>query len=78
MADNQQLNPNDYADDPRVSFLVAEWNRLTQAEKDSEELVEVDPTMKELAEKEIEEIAQQKEALMKQMSAIIGDPNERE
>ncbi|HVU75895.1 MAG TPA: PCRF domain-containing protein [Candidatus Paceibacterota bacterium] len=78
MAENMQLNPNDYADDPRVSFLVAEWNRLTQAEKDSEELVEVDPSMKELAEKEIEEIAQQKEALMKQMSAIIGDPNERE
>jgi peptide chain release factor 1 len=72
------INPNDYADDPRVSFLVAEWNRLTQAEKDSEELMEVDPSMKDLAEKEVSEIAEQKEALMKQMASIIGDPNERE
>jgi peptide chain release factor 1 len=78
MAEQRPINPNEYADDPRVSFLVAEWNRLSQAEKDSEELVEVDPSMKELAEKEVEEIAQQKDALMKQMAAIIGDPNERE
>jgi peptide chain release factor 1 len=76
--EHTHIDPNDYADDPRVSFLVAEWNRLTQAEKDSEELMEVDPSMKDLAEKEVAEIAEQKEALMKQMASIIGDPNERE
>ncbi|MBV9159251.1 MAG: PCRF domain-containing protein [Candidatus Kaiserbacteria bacterium] len=78
MADSSSLNPQDYADDPRVSYLVVEWNRLSQAEKDAQELVEVDPSMKELAEKEVEEIEAQKEALMKQMESIIGDPNERE
>lgn len=73
-----KLNPQDYADDPRVSFLVVEWNRLSQAEKDAAELVEVDPAMKDLAEKELDEIEQQKNVLLEQMVTIIGDPNERE
>src|SRR5262245_31357157 len=73
-----QLNPEDYADDHRVAFLVAEWKRLTQAEKDAQELVDVDAAMKELADKELEDIEMQKNALMKQMQDIIGDPNERE
>lgn len=72
------LNPNDYADDHRVSFLVDEWKRLTQAEKDAQDLLEVDATMKELAEKEIEDIGVQKDQLMKQFIQIVGDPNERE
>lgn len=72
------LNPEEYADDHRVSFLVQEWRRLIQAEKDAQELLEVDPTMKELADKEIEEIDAQKDQLMKQMIQIVGDPNERE
>jgi peptide chain release factor 1 len=77
MADNT-FDPKDYADDPRVSYMVVEWNRLTQAEKDAEELIEVDPSMKELAEKEIAEIEEQKEVLMKQMTDIVGSDNERE
>ena len=73
-----QLNPEEYADDHRVSFLVQEWKRLSQAEKDAHELVEVDPSMKELAEKEIADIELQIDTLMQQMQKIIGDPNERE
>ena len=73
-----RLNPEDYTDDHRVSFLVQEWKRLLQAEKDSQELIEVDPGMRELAEKEIADIESQKETLLKQMEQIIGDPNERE
>jgi peptide chain release factor 1 len=72
------LKPEDYADDHRVSYLVQEWKRLTQAEKDSQELIEVDPAMKELADKELAEIDEQKKNLMEQMQKIIGDPNERE
>ncbi|MCE9541436.1 PCRF domain-containing protein [Candidatus Kaiserbacteria bacterium] len=72
------IKPEEYADDPRVSYLVVEWNRLTQAEKDATELMEVDPAMKELAEKELSDIEVQKDALMKQMESIIGNPNERE
>ncbi len=78
MADKFHINPKDYADDHRVSYLVSEWERLSQAEKDSQELVEVDPSMKDLAQKELEDIAQQKDTLMAQLEKIIGNPNERE
>ncbi|RJQ35707.1 PCRF domain-containing protein [Candidatus Parcubacteria bacterium] len=75
---SDHINPLDYENDNRVSFLIAEWKRLTQAEKDAEELVEVDPSMKELAEKELEEIGTQKDTLLAQIEKIVGNPNERE
>lgn len=75
---DRPLNPNDYADDHRVSFLVTEWKRLLQAEKDAQELLQIDPSMKELAEKEIEDIEEQKDRLLAQMVQIVGNPNERE
>jgi peptide chain release factor 1 len=77
MADTK-INPEDYADDHRVSFLLQEWKRLLQAEKDAQDLFEVDPSMKELAEKEINDIETQKDQLLEQMVKIVGDPNERE
>ena len=73
-----KINPEDYEDDHRVSFLMPEWQRLLQAEKDAHELLEVDPSMKELAEKEIEEIEVSKDRLVEQMTQIVGNPNERE
>jgi len=78
MAENKNINLEDYANDHRVSYLVAEWNRLTQAERDAEELIEVDPAMKELAEKELADIESQKDVLMKQIEGIVGGDNERE
>jgi peptide chain release factor 1 len=77
MADTK-INPLDYAEDHRVSYLIVEWQRLTQAEKDATELVEVDPAMKELAEKELQDIEQQKNTLMEQLEKIVGGDNERE
>jgi peptide chain release factor 1 len=73
-----KLNPEDYADDRRVSYMVAEWKRLTDAERDAAELVEVDPSMKELAEKELQEINEQKDVLVAQIEGIVGGDNERE
>lgn len=72
------INPEDYADDHRVSYLVTEWKRLSQAERDATELIEVDPSMKDLAEKELAEIAAAKETLMKDMEKIVGGDNARE
>ena len=72
MSEPTKINPDDYADDRRVSYLVVEWKRLTQAEIDAQELLEVDPAMKELAEKEIADINAQKEDLLKQMETIVG------
>ena len=70
MTEGQRLNPLDYANDHRVAYLITEWKRLSQAEKDAQELVEVDPAMKELAEKELQDIENQKDALMKQIPVI--------
>ncbi len=75
---DHSINPADYADDPRVSFFVTEWERLSQAEKDATDLLEIDPNMKELAEAELGEIASQKESLMNQISDIVGKDDERE
>ncbi len=77
MTDNK-LNPLDYADDHRVSYLVVQWQQLTQAEKDATELMEVDPAMKELAEKELREIEEQKNTLLGQLEQIVGGEHERE
>lgn len=88
MSEEKHINPEDYADlpavlaahagDRRVSYLVTEWKRLTQAEKDAEELMEVDPAMHELGEKELAEIAGQKERLMGEIEKIVGTNEERE
>lgn len=78
MTETKRINPVDFADDQRVSYLYVEWKRLTQAEKDAEELMEVDPAMKELAEKELSDIAGQKEQLLEQMESIVGKEGERE
>jgi peptide chain release factor 1 len=78
MTETKRINPLDYADDSRVSYLLVEWKRLTQAEKDAEELMEVDPAMKELAEKELADIEAQKEQLLEQMESIVGKEDERE
>jgi peptide chain release factor 1 len=74
----EHINPEDYANDHRVSFLVSEWKRLSKAEQDAEELIEVDPGMKDLADKELEDIAVQKNTLVEQIEKIVGNPNERE
>ena len=78
MASEIKINPDDYANDHRVAYLVKEWQRLSQAEKDAQELVEVDPKMRDLVVKELRELEEQKDSLMKQMENIIGNPNDRE
>lgn len=78
MSSEAKINPMDYAGDHRVAFLIAEWQKLLQSEKDATELMEVDPAMKELAEKELEDIETQKDQLMDRIIEIVGDPNERE
>ncbi|HUO56139.1 MAG TPA: PCRF domain-containing protein [Candidatus Paceibacterota bacterium] len=75
MTDNH-INPEDYLSDHRISYLALEWKRLSQAELDAQELVEVDPAMAELAQKELEDIHVQKETLLKEMERILGTQND--
>ncbi|HET8581112.1 MAG TPA: PCRF domain-containing protein [Candidatus Paceibacterota bacterium] len=76
--DTTSIDPSEYADDPRVSFMVAEWQRLSQAEADATALVEADPSMRELAEQELAEIGQQKEQLMQQIASIVKEDDTQE
>lgn len=73
------LNPHDHREDHRISYLLPEWERLTQAEQDARDLSEVDADLKELAEQEILSITEQKNALVTQIEAILkSDEEDRE
>lgn len=74
----EKIKPEDYAGDHRVAYLVSEWQRLSAAERDATELVEVDPAMRELADKELADISTEKERLMGQIESVVGGDNERE
>jgi peptide chain release factor 1 len=63
---------------PSRGIFHDEWHRLIQAEKDADELLEVDPCDERIAEKELQDIEKQKDALIDQIMQIVGDPNERE
>jgi peptide chain release factor 1 len=64
--------PEDALTDSRVSYLVQEWNRVSRAEQDAEELASKDPSMKELAEAELVALTNQKDELLAQIEQIIG------
>ena len=73
------FDPAQYATDNRVAYLIPEWERLSHTEKDAQELLEADPTMKELVEKELEQITDQKRALVGRIELITkGDADEKE
>jgi len=75
---NEKINPEEFANDHRVAYLVSEWKRLSQAERDATELAEVDPGMRELADKELKDIGAEKDRLMAHIESIVGAPGERE
>jgi len=70
------FDPNDYREDPRVSYLITEWERLSQAEQDATDLVEADPGMKDLAQSELDDIAAQKQSLISQIETITKEDEE--
>jgi peptide chain release factor 1 len=73
-----QFNPADYINDHRTAYLIPEWERLTRAEKDAQELMEADSGMKELVEKELEQIGEQKTALIAQIELITKSDEEEQ
>lgn len=55
---------------PKTSYFASEYERLTLEEARVRGMLEKDPDMKELAEEELVQITEQKEALQKQMQEI--------
>lgn len=66
----RSFNPDEYAGDHRVSYLVDQWNHLSKTEEDAQNLLEADPTMKDLAEAELEQVTEQKLSLIEQIEKI--------
>ena len=71
MTEKEAFNPEIYANDSRVSYLINEWHRLSVSEEDAHNLLEADPSMRELAEAELEQISEQKLALIDQIEKIM-------
>lgn len=78
MSNQSPIDPNEYADDPRVSYMVLEWTRLTKSEEDATALAEADPGMAELAVQELAEIDAQKQQLMQQIAQVVVEDETQE
>lgn len=72
----EKFDPRKHADDSRVAYLVDQWHRLSKTEEDAHNLMDADPSMKELAEVELEQVAEQKLALIDQIEKILKSDKE--
>jgi peptide chain release factor 1 len=61
-----------YLQNPKTSYLAESFKRLEEEEKATKEMIESDPTLRDLAHSELEGITTQKEALQKQMEEILA------
>jgi peptide chain release factor 1 len=67
-----------YKENPKTTFLAAEYERLARQVEELETLATGDPSMRELADADLRAIRQQQEALHTQMDAIIAVDAEEE
>ncbi len=62
-----------FQNNPKTSYLVSEYKRLLTQEEETKKMIESDPTLRDLAHGELEELRVQKENLMQQMQDIVSD-----
>jgi peptide chain release factor 1 len=74
--EKDKFDSRKHADDPRVAYLVDQWNALSKIEEDAQNLLEADPGMKELAEAELKQITEQKLALIDQIEKNVKSDGE--
>ncbi len=73
----KEFNIEDYAENHKTAFLIPQYRQLQEQEAENEELME-DADMKELAEAELESIAEQKAQVEAQILQIVkSDEEER-
>ncbi|HTH92988.1 MAG TPA: PCRF domain-containing protein [Candidatus Paceibacterota bacterium] len=63
---------------PKTQYLAEQYERLLQQEEETKALIESDPSMKEMAEEEMNAIAIQKTAIEEQIAAIETSEKEEE
>ncbi len=71
----KEFNIEDYADNHKTAFLIPQYRQLLAQEEENKELME-DADMKELAEAELESIAEQKAQIEEQILQIVKSDEE--
>ncbi len=67
-----------YLQNPKTSYLAQSYKDLERKEGETKKMLEKDPTLMELAQTELEDLALQKEALLKQMEEIVTEEEKEE
>lgn len=81
MENNTNNRPDilsEYANDPRVGYLVVEYDRLDTEERDARALAGEDVDMLALAEEDIARISTQKVGIIEQIEAIVKEDEEEQ
>ncbi len=66
------MNREDLTQDPRVAFLLPQYDELTTKIKEAEDLAATDPAMADLARADIESLQIEQQALLEQATQILG------
>ncbi|MFC1775703.1 PCRF domain-containing protein [Patescibacteria group bacterium] len=69
--EEKQLNIEELKKAPKTQFLAAELERLEKQEKEVQEMIETDESMKELAQEDLENIRIQRESFETQIRDIL-------
>ncbi|MBI3019937.1 MAG: PCRF domain-containing protein [Parcubacteria group bacterium] len=67
-----------YKQNPKTSFLAGMYEKLLREEESLMETIKSDPSLKELAEDDLEQLSNRKKELLKQMDDIIAAEKEEE
>lgn len=67
-----------FSNNPKTTYLASEYKRLLKQEDETKEMIEADPTLRDLAYSEFESIKIQKDALQKQMEDILAEEEKEE
>ena len=69
---------NDYATDPRVEYLVREWDRLEGERTDAQQLITQDPEMADLAREDVVRIDEAQAGVLAQIETIVAEDKEEQ
>lgn len=61
-----------YIQNPRTTYLAEEYKRLLRQEEETNQMIQSDPSLADLAHADLESILTQKDSIMKQMEEIVA------
>ena len=67
-----------FIQNPKTTYLAQEFQRLSKQEEETNQMIQSDPSLADLAHADLESIKSQKEALMKQMDDILTEEAKEE